>query len=178
MSQITPNPIFDHAPFYIGKYMKIGFFGVMHPPPPNRPSPTPPPPSPPVTDSLPPPPPSPTNTSSAPPPPQHDVSLSPSRKRKRTSAEEVHHNYGTVLNHVKSGRKKFDAVKSAPMPASSFYKWVPIAEMKIVDPLVYNNLQTSNHTLMELLHACKERLKESDTTLAATRMRSSGDLLK
>ena len=31
MSQTTPNPIFDHAPFYTGKYVKIGFFGIMYP---------------------------------------------------------------------------------------------------------------------------------------------------
>ena len=157
-----------------------------------------PPPAPPLPPSSPPLPPS------SPPlhPPPSPSSLQPQRKRRNTLAEEIHSSedvlsqevltslekvvhvwygfhtvYSGVLHKTNTGTKKLDAIKSTGgYVTSTFYKWKPLAEVKIIDGEIYCSLEESIPNMDDLLKRCQDFLAEH--ILTATTMRKNGDLLK
>ena len=139
-----------------------------------------PPPAPPLPPSSPPlPPSSPPLPPSSPPlhPPPSPSSLQPQRKRRNTPAEEIHTLYSGVLHKTNTGTKKLDAIKSTGgYGTSTFYKWKPLAEVKIIDAEIYCSLEESILNMVHLLKRCQDFLAEH--ILTATTMRKNGDLLK
>ena len=112
------------------------------------------------------------------PPPPSPSSLQPQRKRRKTPAEEIHTLYSGVLHHTNTGTKKLDDAIKSPVGyfTSTFYKWKPLAEVKIIDAEIYCSLEESIPNMVHLLKRCKDFLAEH--ILTATTMRKNGDLLK
>ena len=82
--------------------------------------------------------------------------------------------YSGVLHKTNTGTKKLDAIKSTG--TSTFYKWKPLAEVKIIDAEIYCSLEESFPNMVDLLKRCQDSLAEH--ILTATTMRKNGDLLK
>ena len=59
---------------------------------------------------------------------------------------------------------------------STFYKWMPLAEVKIIDAEIYCSLEESIPNMVDLLKRCQDFLAEH--ILTATTMRKNGDILK
>ena len=85
--------------------------------------------------------------------------------------------YSGVLHKTNTGTKKLDAIKSTGgYGTSTFYKWKPLAEVKIIDAEIYCSLKESIPNMVDLLKRCQDFLAEH--ILTATTMRKNGDLLK
>ena len=101
--------------------------------------------------------------------------LEPQRKRRKTSAKDIHDLYPGVLHLTNTGTKRLDAIKPTSCSRFTFYKWKPVAEVKIISPSDFTAFEENSETLTKLLKQCLEFLK---TDTLATSMRRSGELLE
>ena len=71
------------------------------------------------------------------------------------------------------------AIKATGLPKSTFYKWKPVAEMKIIDVDQFTHFLETNmdKDATGLLNMCKLTLVEELYVGIAKDMRKSGDLL-
>ena len=99
------------------------------------------------------------------------------RSRKRTASvqeAQIHQKYAEVLAAVKGGSNVMKACAAVPIPRATFYKWRYHAELKIVDPALYNLLVEQKET-----KKCRTILLGADNTLKRmiTEKRREGELL-
>ena len=63
-----------------------------------------------------------------------------------------------MLLHQSTGIPIADAIKAAGFPKSTFYKWKPLAELRVVDFYQFCLLQDNNDIPSDLLVSCKTAL--------------------
>ncbi len=131
-----------------------------------------------ITARIPPPPPA---GLPPPPPPVSLQQTGPQRnkhRRKNTSAETIHRHYAHALDLVNNGTSTADAIKNTGLPKSTFYKWKPIAELKIMDADQFRYHEEDHADPAVLLMSCKATTLEERYLNLAKEMRKNGDLLK
>ena len=113
------------------------------------------------------------------PPPPAEGPVRHRKKRRTTHADTIHEKYDKALQLVKSGTPMHDATKATGLPKSTFYKWKPVAEMKIIDVDQFTHFLETNmdKDVTGLLNMCKLTLVEELYVGIAKNMRKSGDLL-
>ena len=70
-----------------------------------------------------------------------------------------------------------DAVKSTGLARSTFYKWKAVAELRIVDPGLYRQLEETSSCAHTLLRRCKMSLVKEMYAPLLKDMRRNGSLL-
>ena len=106
--------------------------------------------------------------------PQDPVPL----RKKKSTVDKIHVQYDQVLQNIKNDVLTADAVRSAGLPKSTFYKWKPVAEMKIVDANQYKLLEdVHGENLNAFLNSCKITLQDKTYTEMINEMRENGGLL-
>ena len=99
------------------------------------------------------------------------------KKRKTSHADMIHDNYAKVLQLVNSGTPASDAITATGTKKSTFYKWKPIAEIKIIDEAQFSNIMDQGREAADLLKDCKEILAEEMYSEIHKEMKKKGDLL-
>ena len=89
----------------------------------------------------------------------------------------IHDNYAKVLQLVNSGTPASDAITATGTKKSTFYKWKPIAEIKIIDEAQFTNIMDQGREAADLLKDCKEILAEEMYSEIHKEMKKKGDLL-
>ena len=69
-------------------------------------------------------------------------------------------------------------IKATGRPKSTFYKWKPLAELKIIDVHQFHFFVQNNNDPAELLSEVKETLTEENYVEIAKDMKRNGLLLK
>lgn len=70
-----------------------------------------------------------------------------------------------------------DAIKSTGTAKSTFYKWRPVAELKIMDPDQLNLFMQSDDDTVDILQCCKKHWLKKQFLDIAKEMRRDGALL-
>lgn len=89
----------------------------------------------------------------------------------------IHSQYAEVLVKVNGGMKIREALKSLGMAKSTFYKWKPLAELKILDPSILYTLQETYKDIYSILGACRNVFNETNLILKARELNSLGKLV-
>ena len=101
-----------------------------------------------------------------------------SRKRKATGSEGIHQAYSYITAKVREGTPLPDAIIAAGMKKTTFYRWRPLAEMKLVDSTQYSAFLNGNpHQLPAVAEMCKKTLTEHIYSDIARQMRKKGEIL-
>ncbi|XP_063689157.1 zinc finger protein 711-like [Bolinopsis microptera] len=90
------------------------------------------------------------------------------------SFNRIHGQYADVLEKVNSGHTIAEALKCMGMPRSSFYKWKPVAELKILDPERFQQFQEIYSDSVGILAACKTAIGDRRFSSRARDLRGQG----
>ena len=63
------------------------------------------------------------------------------KKRITSGVHRIHEQYKEVLNRVNAGESIIEALKRKGLARSTFYKWKPVAELKILDPIMFRHFR-------------------------------------
>ena len=83
----------------------------------------------------------------------------------------IHDDYSKALRLAEDGLPTIDAIKATGCPKSTFYKWKPLAELKIIDADQFHFYVQNNDDPAELLSKVKETLTEENYVEIAKDMR-------
>ena len=111
------------------------------------------------------------------------VDLGPEAKKRKMwlsnlSVHRIHDQYAGVLRKVNDGVTILDALKLLGMARSTFYKWKPVAELKILDPQRFHHFQeTYQSDSVLVLAACKTAMSEHRLSSRARELRTEGKII-
>ena len=90
----------------------------------------------------------------------------------------IHEQYEQVLKRVNLGESIVQAVKYIGIAKSTFYKWRSIAELKILDPVMFGRFKEAYFTDVNLLlSACRAAVGDRRFSSRALTLQSEGKIL-
>ena len=109
-------------------------------------------------------------------------SVKPPKKRmswiSNLGIHRIHNQYKEILDRVNSGETIIEALKCRGLARSTFYKWKPVAELRILDPLVFQQFQEVYFSDVNLLlAACRTAVSDRRFSSRAMSLKSEGRIL-
>ena len=93
------------------------------------------------------------------------------------SFNRIHGQYADVLAKVNGGNTIAEALKCLGMARSTFYKWKPVAELKILDPERFQRFQEIYSDSVGILAACKTAIGDRRFSSRARDLRGQGRII-